>query len=117
MLALVCATAAVAGIIELLLVPRYVGATIFPISVPLAVLTVWGLPKLGYFLTRTVAGAALPLACWMLPVLVLTFWPRPEGDLVVEGGNSQQWVMFAMIVAGAIVGFRVVIVGTVPPRQ
>ncbi len=36
-LALVCGTAFVAGILEVMLVPLYVGSTIFPISVPLAV--------------------------------------------------------------------------------
>ena len=116
LLVLVCATAAVAGLVEVLLVPRYIGSLIFPIAVPLGVLTAWGLPRLGFFLTRRVSGAALPLLCWMLPVLILTFWPRPAGDVVVEGGNAEQWVAFTMIVLGAVIGFRVVVVDTVPAK-
>jgi hypothetical protein len=53
---------------------------------------------------------------WILPVLGLGFYTRPEGDVIVAGGNNEQWVALAMIVAAMVVGFRVVIVGTVPRR-
>jgi len=117
LLALICLTSAVAGVIELLLVPRYLGGTIFPICVPLAMLTTYALPMLGFWLTRAAKGAVLPLVCWIVPVLVLGFWSRPDGDVVIAGGNSEQWVALVMIVAAMVVGFRVVIVGTLPPRQ
>ena len=116
LLVLICATSAVAGIIELLLVPHYLGATIFPISVPLGMITTYALPKLGFWVTRAVRGAVLPLVFWVVPVLTLGFYPRPEGDVVIAGGNNEQWVAVAMIVLAMVIGFRVVIVDTVPAR-
>jgi hypothetical protein len=119
-LALICASAVLAGLLELLLVPHYVDGHIFPISVPLAMITTYALPKLGFWLIGQVRGAALPLVFWIVPVLTLGFLGRPEGDLIIEGGNNEQWVALAMIVAGAVVGFVVISVGTLPtpsPRE
>jgi hypothetical protein len=66
------------------------------------------------------AGGVAPLACWVVAVLGMAFYSRPEGDVLVEGGkSSQQWVLFAMIVAGAIVGFTTIVRGAealAPPR-
>ena len=114
-LALICASAVLSGLLELLLVPHYVDGHIFPISVPLAMITTYALPKLGFWLIGQVRGAVLPLLFWIVPVLALGFLGRPEGDLIIEGGNNEQWVALAMIVAGAVVGFTVITVGTLPP--
>lgn len=114
-LAIVCATAGLAGAIEVLLVPLYVGTVILPISVVLGMTTTFALPRLGLWLTRAVSGAVLPLATWLVVVLGLGFVARPEGDVLVEGGNAEQWVMFAMVVGAAVVGFATVVRSTINP--
>lgn len=119
-LAIVCASAIVAGTIEVLLIPLHVGGTALPITVLFGILTAFALPRLGLWLTQTLAGGVVPLACWLITVLAVAFYPRPEGDVLVLGGkSSQQWVLFAMIVAGALAGFRTVLRGAealAPPR-
>jgi hypothetical protein len=119
-LALVCATALLAGTIEVMLVPLYHGATVLPITVLLGMATTFALPRLGIWLTRTPSGGFLPLACWFVAVLGLAFIGRPEGDVLVEGGNAQQWVLFVLIIASAVVGFVTVVRSTealAPVRQ
>lgn len=108
-LALVCATAVAAGILEVMLVPLYSGDQIIPITVLLGMGTMFGLPRLGIWLTGTMSGAVLPVVSWFIPTLGLTLVNRPEGDVLVPGGNAQQWVLFALIIAGAIVGFTTVV--------
>jgi len=108
-LLVVCATSFLAGIVEVLLVPLYSGTVILPITVLLGVATTYGFPKLGYWLTTTISGGLLPLVTWFVATLGLAFIGRPEADVVVEGGNAQQWVLFALIVAGAVVGFATVV--------
>jgi hypothetical protein len=119
-LAIVCASAIVAGTIEVLLIPLHIGGTALPITVLFGILTGLVLPRLGLWLTQTMAGGVLPLACWLIAVLGVAFYPRPEGDVLVLGGkSSQQWVLFAMIVAGALAGFRTILRGAetlAPPR-
>jgi len=109
LLLLVCATAFLAGLIEVLLVPLYSGTVIIPITVVLGIVTTYALPRLGFWLTATVSGGVLPLVSWFVATLGLSFVGRPEADVVVVGGNAQQWVLFALIVFGAVVGFATIV--------
>lgn len=116
-LLLICATAFLAGLVEVLLVPLYAGSSILPIAVPLGMATTYGLPRLGSWLTGTVAGALLPLVSWFVATLGLALVNRPAGDVLVQGGTSpQQWVLFAMIIGGSVVGFATVVRTGVPAR-
>jgi len=108
-LLVVCATAFLAGLVEVLLVPLYSGTVIIPVTVVLGMVTTYALPRLGFWLTGTVGGGLLPLVAWFVATLGLSFVGRPEADVVVEGGNAQQWVLFALIVVGAVVGFATIV--------
>ena len=108
-LGFVCLTAALAGATEVLLVPLYAGGSILPITVLFGAATTYGLPKLGAWMVGAARGAVLPLLSWLVVVLALGFLARPEGDVIVQGGNNEQWVMFALVIAGAVIGFSTVL--------
>jgi hypothetical protein len=57
-----------------------------------------------------------PFLCWLLPVLVLALLPRPEGDVVVQGGGGQQWAFYGLLLGGCVAGFATVVLTGPPPR-
>ena len=80
-------TALLAGLIEVLLTPLYLGRWLFPITLVLAVVTNVALPLLARrFIDATVA-ATIPVVVWLLTVLLLSL-PRPEGDVLLPGGSG-----------------------------
>ena len=85
-LVLLCAAALLAGVLEVLFVPFYVGSGLVPVVLPIAdrdaTGTGCGSDTSG---CATTAGAVAPLVAWVVPVLGLTTFPRPEGDVLDRG--------------------------------
>lgn len=100
-----CALAALlAALIEVLLTPLYVGRWLFPVTLVLAVVTNVALPLTAQRLGGNLVAAAVPLAVWLVAVLVLSL-PKPEGDVLLPGGSGgQKWVSYGLILVGAAAG-------------
>jgi hypothetical protein len=113
---LVCATAALAGLLELFLVPLYAGATLVPVAVLFAVASNVFLPRLGRALVPTTAAAVLPFAAWLVVVLVVGWYARPEGDVVLPGGGAVEWVGLGVSLGGALAGTVTVVLSAPRPQ-
>ncbi len=114
---LVCASAALAGLLEVLFLAQfYIGKVIIPITIIAAVAGNVILPRMGRWLLGSVRGAIAPIALWLLVILIPALYNRPEGDLFVLGIYGQQWAYYGLLFAGAIAGFATIIVLTNPKR-
>jgi uncharacterized membrane protein YhaH (DUF805 family) len=97
-------TALLAGLIEVLLTPLYLGRWLFPLTLVLAVVTNVALPLTARRIVDTTAAAAVPLVLWLAAVLLLSL-PRREGDVLLPGGSGgQQAVSYGLILVGAAAG-------------
>lgn len=114
MLVVLCAAALLSGILEVLFVPLYVGSVLVPIVIVFAVAGNLLLPRLGRVLVASGAGSLVPFLSWLVPVLGLTLFPRPEGDVLVPGGNGQQWTFYGVLLGGCLAGFASTL-GLLPP--
>jgi hypothetical protein len=112
LLALVSLLAFGAGVLEVLLVPLYVGSVIVPVSVVAAVVSNIGLPWLGFVTVRVPAGALIPVVSWLVPVFGLIAVSRPEGDILVSGVGAQEWNYYVMILLGCFTGMAAFIRST-----
>jgi hypothetical protein len=113
-----CASGALAGLIEMLLVPLYAGSTLVPIAVVMAVVGNIALPLLARMLVPTTGGTLAPFASWLLVVIVIGLFPRPEGDVILPGGGGAlEWVTYGVLLGGALAGTVTVVMSTGrPPR-
>jgi hypothetical protein len=102
--AALCGCAVLLAVIEVLFVPYYLGSTIFPVVVPVAVLGNVVLPRLGVDLVGRPAGGVLPFLAWLAPVLVLALTPRSEGDVIVLAVSGQEWTFYGVLVFGCVAG-------------
>lgn len=96
-------TAVLAGLVEVLLSPLYVGRWLFPITLLLAVGTNVALPVIARDLVDSTVAATLPVILWLITVLVLSL-PRPEGDVLLPGGGTLQWVSYGLVLIGGAAG-------------
>jgi hypothetical protein len=115
-LLLVCLCAVLAAILELLLVPVYVGSVVLPVAVVLAVASNIALPRLAFGIFPRALAAAAPFVLWLVVVFVFGVFGRPEGDVILPGGSSVQLVSYGVLLGGALAGTITVVV-TVPPRH
>ena len=117
-LGLVCASSMLSALLELLFVARfYVGTVIVPLVVLAAVVGNVGLSWWGFRLAGSTRGAVLPLVSWLLVVLGLTLYNRPEGDLFVLGVHGQQYAYYGLLFAGAIAGFATDVRAVTPAKR
>jgi hypothetical protein len=110
-----CATAILAALVELFAVPLYSGATLIPLAVVAAVASNVLLPRLARALVPTTVAAVLPFAAWLIVVVVVGLMTRPEGDVVLPGGGSVQWVGLGVIFAGIVTGIATIVITLPPP--
>jgi hypothetical protein len=103
-LVLTCAAAALAALLEMFFVPLYAGAAVVPVAALAAVVGNVVLPRLGYLLVPRTLAAVLPFLVWLAAVVVVGLVPRPEGDVVLPGGDPLQWVSYAVVLGGAVAG-------------
>jgi len=115
--ALLAACGVLAGLLETLLVPLYVGATVFPLAVLLALVTNVLLPWLARAAVPRTPAILAPFAGWLLAVLGFGAVGRPEGDVILPGSRSSlEYVTYGIIIGGFIAGVATVIWLTSPPK-
>jgi hypothetical protein len=118
--ALLCACAVLSALLELLFVGQfYIGTMIVPVVVIVAIVGNVLLPVWGFRIVHRISGAVLPVLSWLIPILVLSMYTRPEGDLFVIAEFHQQWVFYGLLLLGAGAGFATVVVlsGGAAPRR
>lgn len=109
-LVLVCAAAVLCGLLQIAFLGQfYVGATIVPLMIIAAIVSNIVLPLLGYRAVRAARGAVLPVLFWLLVVLGLTVYNRPEGDLWVISAFGQSWAFYGVLLLGTVAGFVTII--------
>ncbi|SOD75117.1 hypothetical protein SAMN05892883_4322 [Jatrophihabitans sp. GAS493] len=102
-LVLIVIAAATTALIEVLLVPLYIGATIFPITILLAVASNIGLPILARRTVNSVVAAALPVVVWILVVLRAS-QTGPGGDVLLPGSGALGVVSIVLMLSGLTAG-------------
>ena len=111
LLAIVCACQFLAGLLELFFLAQfYLGTVLIPLVIIVAIVGNIALPRWGFQIVGRTAGVALPMICWLIPVLGLTMYTRPEGDVFVLGELGQQYAYFGMLLVGAVAGFSTVVI-------
>ncbi len=83
---------AMSAVLEILLVPFYVGGVIFPITLVLAIAGNVFLARGLRSLVGSMGLAALPLLAWVLVVLVMGFFADSKGDVFLPGYGQGQYV-------------------------
>lgn len=101
---LTCAAAALAALLEMFFVPLYAGTAVVPVAALAAVVGNVVLPRLGYRLVPRTLAAALPFLVWLAVLIAVGLVSRPEGDVVLPGGDPLQWVSYAVVLGGAVAG-------------
>ncbi|WP_375504029.1 hypothetical protein [uncultured Jatrophihabitans sp.] len=110
---LVCLSAALAALLEALLVPLYAGSVLVPIAVVAALASNVGLPLLARAAVPSMIGVALPYVAWLIAIIGFGVFGRPEGDIILPGGNPQ-WVAYGVLLGGALAGMVTVV--SIAPR-
>ncbi len=100
-----CLVGALSGLIEVLLVPLYLGSHIFPVTVLIAVIGNVALPRLAYNLVESRAALVGPLLCWLVVVVGLGSVSPGAGSVLVPGYGDGQYVGLALFFVGAAAGF------------
>jgi hypothetical protein len=109
--ALLCGAAVLNALLNVaFLAEFYVGTVIVPLTILAAVVGNVLMPWLGLRAVGRMAGAILPLVCWLIPTLILTMYNRPEGDLFVIAEYQQQYAFYGLLIGGATAGFATVVV-------
>lgn len=104
-IAVLCGSAALAALVELLLVPLYDGATLVPVTVLLTVGTNAILPRMARTFVDSTPAALLPFASWLVVAVGFGLMPRPEGDVILPGGGGGvEWVSYGVLLGGALTG-------------
>jgi hypothetical protein len=109
-LVLVCLSAVLSGLLEVLFVPWYVGSTLVPVAAIAAVLGNVALPALAAAATGRAGAGIGALACWFFPVVVLTMYLRPEGDVIVLAQHDQEYTFYGLLLGGTVAGIATVAV-------
>ena len=106
--ALVCLCAALAGLLEALLTPLYLGSHLVPIAVLGALVSNIAFPWLARNLVPTLTGTALPFGAWLVVLIGFGVMARPEGDVILPGG-AVQLVSYGVLLGGALAGVATVV--------
>lgn len=109
-----CLCALLAGLLELLFVPLYVGGSVLPLAVLGACVGNVVLPRMARSLVDSTAASLAPFLVWLAVVLVLGLAPREEGDVVLPGNGAGEWVAYGVLLGGAVAGTVTIVLGTGP---
>jgi hypothetical protein len=113
---LIALCAALAAILEALLVPLYIGSIPFPLSVVMAILSNLALPRLARALIPSTGVAAVPFIMWLVVMVGFGLVTRPEGDVILPGGELQ-WVTYGLLFGGALAGVVGIVTSTPVPQR
>jgi hypothetical protein len=95
---------AMSAVLEIFLVPVYVGSVIFPIALVITLVLNVFLPRAVRLLTGSTALAILPVLAWLIVVYLLGFRARPKGDVLLPGYGQAQYVAIALLLLGLTAG-------------
>lgn len=116
-LILVAASGVLAAVVEVVLVPLYVGSVLVPIAVVVALVTNVLLPVLAFRLIPRGLAAATPFVLWLIVAFTFGVVARPEGDVLLPGGRgAPEWTSYGVLLGGALAGTLTVVM-LVPPRR
>lgn len=114
---LVCLCAALAALVEALLVPLYAGKIVVPVAVVLAVVGNTLFPRMARTLVPRTGASIAPLFVWVL-VMLGFLYGRPEGDVAFPGQPAgAEWVFYGTLFGGALVGIVAVSMSAPPPAR
>lgn len=116
----VCASALLAAVLEVLFLSRfYIGAVIVPLVVLAAAAGNLLLPRLGFAAVGSASGAIVPVAIWLIVVLLPLLYNRPEGDVIVLAEHGQQYAYYGLLLVGGFVGVWSVmrVTAPMPPKR
>ncbi len=103
------------GLLETLLVPLYLGSTVFPVAIVMALVGNVVLPYLAHALVPRAMAAVAPILAWLIAVVGFGGTGRPEGDVILPGSpSSLQFVTYGVIIGGFAAGAAAVIWLTTP---
>ena len=108
-LLLLCGIGVLSALIEVLLIPLRAGATFVPVTIVFAAVGAHVLPRAARSFVERTSAMVLAVASWLVPALMLSVMPRPEGDVLVPGGGGEQWVFYGMLLGGAVVGTATIV--------
>lgn len=108
-LLVVCMSAWLAGLIEVMLVPVYIGSVLVPVTIVFGLVTNVALPRLARTAVPSTAAAVLPFLIWLITVVWLAMTPRAEGDVLVRAGVGEQWVFYGLLLGGTVAGTMAVV--------
>jgi hypothetical protein len=101
---------ALAALLESLLVPLYLGSTIFPIAILFTIASNVVLPRLALALVPRMAAALAPFLGWLVVVVGFGAIGRPEGDVILPGApGSLSFVTYGVLLGGAFAGVATVV--------
>jgi hypothetical protein len=100
-----CAVGVLSGVIEVLLIPLYIGSVIFPITVLIAVVGNVLLPHLVHSLADWKWAISAPFIGWLVAVIALSYFNNSSGTVLVPGYGQGQYVGLALFFIGTLAGF------------
>ena len=111
---LVALCAALAAMLEALLVPLYIGSVVFPIAILFAILSNFALPRLARALVPSTPAAVVPFVAWLAVMIGFGLVTRPEGDVILPGGTLQ-WVTYGVLFGGVLAAAVSIVMSTPAP--
>jgi hypothetical protein len=115
--ALVTLCGALAGFLETLLAPLYVGSVVMPVSVLLAIATNVGLPRMARWFVPKMIAVLGPFLAWLAVAFFFGSIARPEGDVILATSpHALEFVTYGLLLGGALAGTATVIWLTPPPQ-
>jgi hypothetical protein len=114
--ALLCGVGVLSALLEVLLIPLRAGSILIPVTLLFAIGGNMALPRLARVLLDTTAAMVSAFLAWLLPMLILSLMPRPEGDVLVRGGGGEQWVYYGVLLGGAVAGVATIVLHGAPRR-
>ena len=85
-----------------------------PVAVLFAIASNVIFPRMSRTFVPTLLGTALPFVAWLVVLVGFGIVARPEGDVILPGGDVQ-WVSYGVILGGALAGV-VTVVSSAPAR-
>lgn len=100
-----CGIGVLSAIIEVLLIPLYLGSHIFPLCVLIAVLVNVALPIMVRATVDWSWAIWLPIVCWIVVAFALGFTNASHGSVLVPGYGDGEYVGLALYFVGTLAGF------------
>lgn len=111
--ALICGSTVLSALLEVMFLSQfYVGTVIVPVVVLAAIAGNVLLPRWGSAVLASGKGAVITVVLWLVVVLALTLYNRPEGDVFVLGNHGQQYAFYGLLFGGAVAGFVSIVQAT-----